>query len=75
MTVDENGNPVVIYHARVWGENYVSSGEKYGLGDPGRHAFAHSINFDADGIPVMNMTAEQELSSELETVTITVTVE
>ena len=75
VTVDENGNPVVIYHARVWGENYVSSGEKYGLGDPGRHAFAHSINFDADGIPVMNMTAEQELSSELETVTITVTVE
>lgn len=74
VTYDENGNPVVVYHARVWGENYVQSGEKYGLGDPGRHAFVHSINFDIDGIPVMNMTPEQELSSELENVTITVTV-
>lgn len=74
ITYDENGNPVVIYHARVWGENYVQSGEKYGLGDPGRHAFARSVNFDIDGIPVMNMSPEEELSSELETVTVTVVV-
>lgn len=74
ITYDENGNPVVIYHARVWGEHFVSSGEQYGLGDPGRHAFAHSVNFDADGIPVMNLTPEQELAPELENVTVTVTV-
>lgn len=74
ITYDKYGNPIVIYHARVWGENYVDAGAKYGLTDPGRHAFAGSVNWSIDGFPVMNMTAERELAPELENVTVTVTV-
>ncbi len=74
ITYDEFGNAVVVYHARVWGENYVGSGAKYGLGDPGRHAFVSNIHWGYDGFPVMNMTQEQQLASHLKTVTVKVTV-
>ena len=76
FTVDENGNPVIVYHARAWGESYVDRDEdRYGLFDAGRHAYANSVHFGADGFPIFNMTAEQILSEELKTVTLTVKVE
>lgn len=74
ITYDEFGNAVVVYHARVWGENYVGAGAKYGLGDPGRHAFVGNIHWSYDGFPVLNMSAEQQLSQNLKTVTVKVTV-
>lgn len=74
ITYDEFGNAVVVYHARVWGENYVGDGAKYGLGDPGRHAFVGNIHWSYDGFPVLNMTAEQQLADNLKTVTVKVTV-
>lgn len=75
FTVDENGNPVIIYHARVWGERWVEKdSDLYGLFDPGRHAFVNAVHFGADGFPIFNMTAEQQLSQELETIKLKINV-
>lgn len=75
ITYDEFGNAVVVYHARVWGENYVAQGAKYGLGDPGRHAFVSNIHWSYDNFPVLNMSDEQQFAESLKTVTVKVTVE
>lgn len=69
FTVDEYGNPMIIYHARNPQETIDG-----GLYDPGRHAFAKSVNFAADGMPILNMTREQELDPNHRTVTIEVIV-
>lgn len=74
ITYDEYGNPIAVFHARVWGESYVDESARYGLVDPGRHAFATGVHFGADGFPILTMTPEQELSEELEEITIKVTV-
>lgn len=74
ITYDELGNAICIYHARRWQDNYVGEGAKYGLGDPGRHAFATNVHFGYDGIPIMNMTDEQQLADSLKSVSVTVTV-
>ncbi len=74
ITYDEFGNAVVVYHARVWGENYVGGGAKYGLGDPGRHAFVSNIHWGYDGFPVLNMSESQQLADSLKTVTVKITV-
>ena len=57
FTIDEYGNPVIVYHARTPGD----PGDK-GLYDPGRHARIKNMNFNADGVPVLNMTPEEELN-------------
>lgn len=77
FTVDENGNPVIVYHARDWDDSYPgATGEnKYGLTDPGRHAYVNSVHFGADGFPVFNMTPEQILSDDLKHVTVTIHVQ
>ena len=72
FTVDENGNPLLVYHARDWSESYATGNDKYGLSDPGRHAYVKCIHFGADGIPVMNMTSEDVLSEELRNITLKV---
>ena len=74
LTIDKNGNPVIVYHARDWADDFTNGEGKYGLRDPGRHAYAANIHFGADGFPIFNMTSEQELSDDLKTVTMTVTV-
>lgn len=75
FTVDENGNPVIVYHARAWGESWVENdSDRYGLFDPGRHAYVNGVHFGADGFPIFNMTAEQLLSSDLEIITLEVQV-
>lgn len=74
ITYDELGNAICIYHARRWQDSYVEEGAKYGLGDPGRHAFAVNVNWSYDGIPIMNMTDEQQLAESLKSVSVTVTV-
>lgn len=74
FTVDENGNPLLVYHARDWGESYATGSDKYGLSDPGRHAYVKCVHFGADGLPILNMTPDQILSDELRSVTVTVTV-
>ena len=49
FTVDENGNPLCIYHARPY-EEIVGDP----LYDPNRHAMVMEVKFDADGRPVFS---------------------
>ena len=74
FTVDENGNPVIVYHARDWDDSYPgATGEnKYGLTDPGRHAYVNSVHFGADGFPIFNMRSEQILAEKLKNVCLTI---
>lgn len=84
FTVDENGNPVIVYHARPVYE--CSNGGNFegatgscdwpgnSLLDPCRHARVKSVNFAADGTPILNMTPEEELKAENKTVTVKITV-
>lgn len=74
FTVDENGNVLLVYHARDWSEHYADGNNKYGLSDPGRHAYVKCVHFGADGFPILNMTSEQILSNELRDVTMTINV-
>lgn len=74
FTIDENGNPVIVYHARDWDDSYpgATGDNKYGLTDPGRHAYVNSVHFGADGFPIFNMTPEQILSDECKQITMTI---
>lgn len=76
FTVDENGNPVIIYHARDWDNEYhgATGSNKYGLVDPGRHAYARPVIFNYEGFPVCNITAEEYLAESLKKVEIKITV-
>lgn len=76
FTVDENGNPVIIYHARDWDDEYpgATGSNKYGLVDPGRHAYARPVIFNYEGFPVCNLTAEEYLAESLKEVEIKITV-
>lgn len=76
FTVDENGNPVIIFHARDWGDEYpgATGPDKYGLVDPGRHAYARPVIFNYEGFPVCNLTAEEYLAESLREVEIHITV-
>ncbi len=69
FTVDEFGNPVIVYHARNPEET--TDG---GLYDPGRHANVKGVNFAADGMPVLNMTEKQELDDAYKSVSVMVEV-
>lgn len=87
FTVDENGNPVIVYHARPvlecssggdWNGTvgrcqYIEPGEN-SLIDPCRHARIKSVNFAADGTPILNMTPEEELKTENKIINLTLTV-
>ena len=74
FSVDANGNPVIVYHARTWGETIDGAQNDGGLNDPGRHARINSVHYAADGIPVLNMTEEELLAEEYKTVTVKITV-
>lgn len=76
FTVDESGNPVIIYHARDWADSYpgATGDDKYGLVDPGRHAYAAAVHFGADGFPICNMKPEEILLEELRQLSIKVVV-
>jgi len=87
FTTDENGNPVIVYHARPVKEcsnggtwdgtfgkcEYVEPGGN-AFYDPCRHARVKSVNFAIDGTPILNMTPEEELKPENKTVTVNVVV-
>lgn len=71
FTIDEYGNPVIVYHARQPKNEWIGDG---GLNDPGRHARIKSLNFAADGSPILNMTAEEELGEAYKSVSMKVVV-
>lgn len=66
FTVDELGNPVIVYHSRTV-DDVSAPGESTdaGLFDPRRHARAATVHWDVDGLPVFAMTSEEQLPSEL----------
>jgi GH43 family beta-xylosidase len=75
FTVDEYGNPVIVFHSRTVGE-VSGPGDKGdgGLFDPGRHARAATVHFGFDGRPVLNMTAAEELADQFKNVQVKVVV-
>lgn len=75
FTVDEYGNPVIVFHSRTVGE-VSGPGDKGdgGLFDPGRHARAATVHFGFDGQPVLNMTAAEELADAHKNVQVKVVV-
>lgn len=76
FTVDENGNYIIVFHARDWDDSYpgATGDSKYGLSDPGRHAYVNYVHFGADGFPIFNMNSEQILSSNLRSINMTIEV-
>lgn len=76
FTIDENGNPVIVYHARDWEDSYpgATGDAKYGLVDPGRHAYAKHVVFNYEGFPVCNLSPEEYLASSLRTVIVKISV-
>lgn len=87
FTTDENGNVVLIYHARPFAcSNAQDANGNYGrceyvepgqnpLSDPCRHARAKSVQFDAAGLPVLNMSAQEELPIKNREVELWITIE
>lgn len=75
FTVDEYGNPVIVFHSRTIGE-VSGPGDQGdgGLFDPGRHARAATVHFGFDGQPVLNMTAAEELADAYKNVQVKVVV-
>ncbi|TDN91729.1 family 43 glycosylhydrolase [Microbacterium sp. BK668] len=73
FTLDENGNPVIVYHARPPVSEWIP-GADGGLNDPSRHARVKTVHFAADGSAVLNQTREEELAPQNRTVTLNVTV-
>lgn len=82
FTVDKDGNVIFVYHARPTSHNYEhcgwdgqkSSYNKEPLEDPCRHARLKRVHWAADGMPILKMTYEEELTEANSTVTATVVV-
>ena len=75
FTVDEYGNPVIVYHSRTVGDTS-NTGEATdgGLYDPRRHTRAALVAWDLDGAPVFNQTEQERLSDEQASVQLRVVV-
>ncbi|HEY6740401.1 MAG TPA: family 43 glycosylhydrolase, partial [Actinopolymorphaceae bacterium] len=73
FTLDADGNPVIVYHARPPISEWIP-GADGGLNDPSRHARVKTVHFAADGSAVLNQTREEEVAPANRTVTLTVTV-
>ena len=61
FTVDENGNQIIVYHARPTEAHKGHSGDP--LYDPCRHAYIKPVFYDKDGMPILNMS-EKEFAKE-----------
>lgn len=73
FTLDADGNPVIVYHARPARNEWIP-GADGGLDDPSRHARVKTVHFAADGSAVLNQTREEELAPQNRTVSLKVTV-
>jgi GH43 family beta-xylosidase len=63
FTIDEYGNPVIVYHSRTVGDTS-NPGEATdgGLYDPRRHTRAALVTWDVDGAPVFNQAPQERLA-------------
>lgn len=71
FVTDENGDLLMIYHARPATHAYQACGtyHKDPLYDPCRHTHIKRVLFDQDGVPVVGMNTCAELSDALHHVT------
>ncbi|MBO5372875.1 MAG: family 43 glycosylhydrolase [Lachnospiraceae bacterium] len=82
FTVDQDGNPIFVYHARPTSHNYQhcgwdgtkSSYNSEPLNDPCRHARLKRVHWAADGTPILKMTYDEELLDENQTIEATIVV-
>ena len=72
FTIDANGNPIIVYHARIPGEHDGTGNG--GLDDPGRHAFVKPVQYNIFGDIILYMTPEEELNPKFKNVSITIVV-
>ncbi len=62
FTVDELGNPVIVYHSRTANDTSLpGEATDAGLFDPRRHTRAATIHWDVDGMPVFTLTESEQL--------------
>lgn len=73
FTLDADGNPVIVYHARPPISEWIP-GANGGLDDPSRHARVKTVHFAADGSVVLNQTRDEEVAPGNRTVSLEVTV-
>lgn len=60
FTTDENGNLVIVYHARITSEHSSHTGDS--LYDPCRNTYVKTVFFDEDGLPIFNMSDDDFIS-------------
>ncbi len=77
FTVDEEGNPIFVYHARGQQcyENKCQWANSSSLNDPCHDARLKRVHWAWDGTPILKMSYEEELAQENYTVKAVVTVE
>lgn len=71
FTIDENGNQIIVYHARPTEAHKGHTGDP--LFDPCRHAYIKPVFYGKDGMPILNMS-DEEFAKEAKT-SIKVTIE
>lgn len=76
FVTDENGDLLLVYHARPSSHSYKECGTYSSdpLYDPCRHTRIKRVFFDNDGTPVISMNSEEEFASEYRSVTAVITV-
>ena len=76
FVTDENGNLLIVYHARPSSHDTKACGTYASdpLYDPCRHTRIRQVYFDVNGVPQINLKPEELLRPENRTVTATVTV-
>ena len=72
FTTDANGNPVIVYHARIPGERDGTGDGR--LDDPGRHAFVKPVQYNTFGDIILYMTPEEELAPKFKNISVRVIV-
>lgn len=77
FTVDKDGQPVIVYHARPMKTHSTGGGLHTGdpLVDPCRHCYVKPIFFDTDGMPILNISEEEFRGSADTSVSIQLIVE
>lgn len=76
FTVDLDGNPVFVYHARSEEcyKNKCKWASANSLYDPCRHARVKNVHWTEDGLPILKMSAEEECPEAMRSVSVQVTV-
>ncbi|MDO5558441.1 MAG: family 43 glycosylhydrolase [Oscillospiraceae bacterium] len=76
FVTDENGDLLLVYHARPSSHSYKECGTYSSdpLYDPCRHTHIKRVYFSPDGEPAISMNREEEFSSRFQSVTAVITV-